>query len=159
MLIASQKALAQVHPTVRLKTNALIKLLAANGLYFAAFMGLRTIEEQDALYAKGRTTPGNRVTNARGGQSWHNFGLAVDLVEDGDPDKVGVQWDWSNTADYLRIGDFAKMVGLDWGGFWKSLKDYPHVELTMGLTLNEANLLYSHGGLPTVWAEIDKRIA
>lgn len=144
----------------RVKVNNLINQLANEGLYFAAFMGLRTIDEQNALYSQGRTAPGKRVTNAKGGQSWHNFGLAVDLVEDGDPDKVGVQWSWANSRDYLRIGEFVQQIDkLEWGGFWKSLKDYPHVEMTLGLTLAEANLLFSHGGLPMVWAEIDKRLA
>lgn len=122
-------------------------------------MGLRTYEEQDALYAQGRTKPGNKVTNAPGGSSWHNFGLAVDLVEDGDPNKAGVQWSWAKSADFLRIGDKAKQVGLDWGGFWKSLKDYPHVELTMGLTLEDARELYRIGGINRVWRELDNRLA
>jgi peptidoglycan LD-endopeptidase CwlK len=144
---------------MRQRTIQLITKLAENGLYFGAFMGLRTYEEQDALYAQGRTKPGNKVTNAPGGSSWHNFGLAVDLVEDGDTDKAGMQWSWSNGADFLKIGNYSKECGLEWGGFWKSLKDYPHVELTMGLTLADARELYRIGGVNKVWSEIDKRLA
>jgi len=121
-------------------------------------MGLRTWEEQDALYAKGRTKPGEKVTKARGGESWHNFGLAVDLVEDGDPNKAGIQWSWANNLDYLKIGKFAEQCNLEWGGFWKSFKDYPHVELTAGLSLVMARNLYHAGGLSKVWANIDARL-
>jgi peptidoglycan L-alanyl-D-glutamate endopeptidase CwlK len=121
-------------------------------------MGLRTIAEQDALYAQGRTTPGKIVTNAPGGSSFHNFGLAVDLVEDGDANNAGIQWSWANNVNYLKIGDLATQVGLEWGGFWKSMKDYPHVQLTTGLTISDANALYHLGGLPKVWERVDARL-
>lgn len=121
-------------------------------------MGLRTFAEQDALYAQGRTTPGNKVTNAKGGQSWHNFGLAIDMVEDGDPNKAGIQWSWANNASYLKIGTFAQQSGLEWGGFWKSFQDFPHVQMICGMTLADANALYNLGGLPKVWEAIDRRL-
>jgi peptidoglycan LD-endopeptidase CwlK len=158
MLAGSVKGLSQVHPILRQRVNQLIQTLGDNGLYFGAFMGLRTFEEQDALYAQGRTTPGNQVTKARGGESLHNFGLAVDLVEDGDPNKAGIQWSWANNADYIKLGKYTAQAGLEWGGFWKSFKDYPHVEITGGLSLSAIKLLYNLGGIQNVWEHIDARL-
>jgi peptidoglycan L-alanyl-D-glutamate endopeptidase CwlK len=154
LLAGSQKALNQGHPLLRQRVEKLIELLAYDGLYFGAFMGLRSIAEQDALYAQGRTTPGKIVTNAKGGSSWHNFGLAVDLVEDGDPSRAGIQWSWANNAAYLKIGKKAEAAGLEWGGFWKSFKDYPHVQLIGDLTLQRAKYLVAVGGLEEVWKRI-----
>jgi hypothetical protein len=77
--------------------------------------------------------------------------LAVDLVEDGNPLKAGVQWSWQSVKNYLQIGRLAKKYDLEWGGIWKSFKDFPHVQLTRGLTLLQANEAYRADGLPEVW--------
>lgn len=160
LLAGSQPHLANVHPELAKRVINMITLACQAGLNFGAFMGLRTWEEQDALYAEGRTAPGNIVTKAKGGQSSHNFGLAVDLVEDGDPNQAGIQWSWKNNVDYLKLGAIAKQANLEWAGFWKSFKDYPHVSLTLGLTMPQAQLIYQvKGGMPAVWAEIDRRLA
>lgn len=84
----------------------------------------RDFESQDALYAQGRTKPGLKVTNAKGGQSVHNFRAAADFVplKDGNPD-------WNDLKKFAICGQVAKAVGLDWGGEWKSFKDLPHVQL------------------------------
>lgn len=158
------KLIGKVHPLVIERTARLVELAYNDaGLSFAAFMGLRTFEEQDGLYAQGREFPGRIVTNARGGDSLHNYGLAVDLVEDGDPNKAGIQWSWANNANYLKLGKYANQVGLEWGGFWKSFKDYPHVQLTGGLKLREIKNLYQTGGISRVWAAVtaftNKRVA
>lgn len=95
--------------------------------------GTRTYEEQNALYAQGRTKSGQRVTNARGGYSWHNFGLAVDF---------GV---FRGAAyldagrEYTEIGKLARQVsGLEWGGDWTSFKDLPHIQMRMFKSTSEA---------------------
>lgn len=88
--------------------------------------GRRTIAEQNDLYAKGRTKKGPVVTNARGGSSPHNFGLAFDfaLCKDGVPQ-------WKAPREHWQIvGDIAKSHGLVWGGDFKSLLDLPHIEAT-----------------------------
>lgn len=97
---------------------------------------LRTIKEQDALYAQGRTKGGKIVTKAKGGQSIHNYGLAFDIVLLHDKDKNGtfehasfvVDEDWRKVAAYF------KSKGWVWGGDWLSFKDYPHFEKTFGQT-------------------------
>jgi peptidoglycan L-alanyl-D-glutamate endopeptidase CwlK len=161
LLDADRLVLDKVYPRLADKVSQLLYLLAARDLSFGAFMGVRTFAEQDALYAQGRTTPGKIVTKAKGGKSWHNFGLAVDIVEDGDVEQAGIQWSWSKNLDYLKIGALAKTVGLEWGGFWKSFTDYPHVQLTGGLSLTEAGLIYdaNNQDVMFVWAEVERRLA
>jgi peptidoglycan LD-endopeptidase CwlK len=92
--------------------------------------GYRSVEEQDKLYAQGRTAPGNTVTNAKGGQSYHNYGKAVDVVimTNGQPD-----WSRPITPD---IAAYAKQQGFQWGGDWNtSFKDYPHFQMPLGQTI------------------------
>lgn len=159
LISISQQRMIGTHPELILRVIRLVKFAYVDGMAFAAFQGERTWEQQAALYAQGRTAPGKIVTKAGPGDSGHNYGLAVDLVEDGDPDMAGIQWSWKNNADYLKLGKLAKSSGLEWGGFWKSFQDYPHVSLTCGLTLSEAKALYLAGGKQKVWDEINRRLA
>ncbi len=179
LLDASQPALAKVFPKLVLAvTTELIPKLWIEEKPFGAFQGWRSLELQKALFAQGRL-PLAQVNELRAAAGepplqsedenfvvtklkigWHNFGLAVDLVEDGDPSKAGIQWSWKAATDYLLIGAVVKEIkDLAWGGFWKAWKDYPHVEMTGGLTLAEATTLYAQGGLDAVWAEVEHRLA
>lgn len=90
----------------------------------------RSIEEQDSLYAQGRSKPGNRVTNVKGGDSFHQWRVAFDFA----PLKHG-KIDWNDTELFKRCGAIAESCGLEWGGSWKNFKDYPHCQYTKGLTL------------------------
>lgn len=83
----------------------------------------RSFAEQDALYALGRTRPGRKVTNARGGQSPHNYGLARDYVFVLPHGKITYNGDWK------LFGRMAKKHALAWGGSWLRFKDRPHCEL------------------------------
>lgn len=98
--------------------------------------GVRTWKEQDTLYAQGRTKPGAIVTKAKGGSSWHNFRLAVDLaiVEGGK-----IIWELPQ-----HIINTFKAAGYDWGGDWK-FKDMPHFQKTFGTTLQQARAQYKEG--------------
>ena len=104
---------------------------------------LRTFAEQDALYAQGRTAPGKVVTKARGGQSWHNYGLAIDIVllvdTDGDGTNETASYETKKDFDNDKISDWEeivfvfKMHGWEWGGDWANFKDTPHFQKTFGL--------------------------
>ena len=127
--ISSQR-LNALHPIVRARANAFLLLCAQSGLGVMVTQGLRSREDQDALYAKGRTVPPigrkHRVTMAKGGQSYHNFGLAFDIVV---LDAVGkADWDVSHPG-WAHAGALAKSVGLEWGGDWTSVRDYQHFSL------------------------------
>jgi hypothetical protein len=78
----------------------------------------RSCAEQNALYAQGRTTPGNIVTGAQGCRSWHVLGRAVDI-------DIGS----NNCADYAELGAFWKSIGGVWGGDFPNIKDCVHFEL------------------------------
>ncbi|WP_313637820.1 M15 family metallopeptidase [Paenibacillus sp.] len=138
----SRKRLTNLHPVVRSAATALIERCYKLNIPILITQGLRTIAEQDALYAQGRTKPGAIVTNARGGYSYHNYGLAVDfalLL----PNGSSVSWDMRRDDNNNRIADWqevvkeAKALGFEWGGDWTSFKDYPHFQITFGLTLTQ----------------------
>lgn len=131
LLTKAQKKLEGVHPFVSEKALKLVARAHIEGIYIIITQGLRTIEEQNELYAQGRTKPGKIVTNAKGGSSYHNFALAFDFcVTD---DKGTPQW----TVDsrWKRVGQLGKELSLEWGGDFKSIKDIPHFQYTFGLSL------------------------
>ncbi|WP_068786603.1 M15 family metallopeptidase [Paenibacillus phocaensis] len=138
----SESKLRGLHPIVRLATEKLIERSFARGVPILITQGLRTIAEQDALYAQGRTKPGQIVTNARGGYSFHNFGVAIDfcLLK---PDGKSVSWEVGR--DWMIVVEIAKALGFAWGGDWTSFKDYPHFEMCFGLTTAQ----YRAGQQPT----------
>lgn len=92
--------------------------------------GFRSYSEQDALYAQGRTKAGKIVTNAKGGQSMHNFGLAVDIAFKNISGEMRYEVGWLE-----QMAKAVKDIGIEWGGYWESFKDYPHFQYTGGLTL------------------------
>ncbi|GFR56209.1 peptidase M15 [Bacillus sp. CN2] len=98
--------------------------------------GFRSIEEQNELYRQGRSKKGNIVTYAKGGESYHNYGLAIDFAlqkKDG-----SLIWDMTydgnrnGTPDWLEVVSIAKTLGFDWGGDWRGFKDYPHLQMIPG---------------------------
>ena len=93
--------------------------------------GYRNHAEQSQLYAIGRTLPGRKVTNARAGFSFHNFGLAIDCAFRNE--RGALSYDM-----YLmkKMGAIGKEMGFVWGGDWL-FKDYPHFEWTEGLSIIE----------------------
>lgn len=113
---------------------------------------LRTIAEQDALYAQGRTTPGKIVTWAKGGKSYHNYGLAIDicLIIDGKE----ASWDITKDFDKDGISDWMEAVkifkahGWEWGGDWATKKDYPHFQKTFGKTTAQLKAMVKGSGYP-----------
>lgn len=116
-----------LRPEFVAKLNLFEKKLSDAGIKVVMTCGYRSSKEQDLLYAKGRSAPGSVVTNAKGGYSWHNFGLAADyaFVING---KVTWSGPWS------KFGVIVRSCGLEWGGDFKSICDRPHVQLTSGRT-------------------------
>ena len=123
----------QLHPRLQEKFELLQKKCAQKGITIRATECLRTAKEQDALYAKGRTAPGSKVTNASGkdAKSMHQWGVAVDIVIDMDADKDGDVdiRDLYNVKLLNVVGKIGESIGLEWGGSWKSIVDKPHFQL------------------------------
>jgi len=131
----TQTRISKLHPSVREEVTKIINEIdkALTGrAKIRIVQGLRTFAEQDALYAQGRTKPGKIVTNAKGGQSNHNYGTAIDfcLIIDGKE----VSWDTEKDYDNDHISDWKECVAIfkkykwKWGGDFSSIKDYPHFE-------------------------------
>lgn len=99
--------------------------------------GYRSIEEQNRLYSQGRTTSGKIVTNAKGGQSAHNYGLAFDFAP-----LINGKIDWDDIDKFKTVAAIGIKAGLRWGGDWIKSKDYPHLEYTNGLTQEQFKLCY-----------------
>ena len=119
----SEKVIATLLPEVQPYARALVTKAAADGITIKVISGLRTYDEQNDLYAQGRTKPGRIVTNARGGFSNHNFGIAFDVgVFEG-----GQYLDES--PKYKAVGVLGMDLGLEWGGNWKTIQDEPHFQL------------------------------
>lgn len=135
-----------LHPAIRTEVRQLIDKAEAKLPYTAIriVQGLRTFSEQDTLYAQGRTKPGKRVTNAKGGQSFHNYGLAIDFALLYDKDKNStyetLSWDTlkdmdkDGESDWMEVVEVFEEAGYTWGGRFTSIKDNPHFEKNFGLT-------------------------
>ena len=132
----SSRDLNELHPAVKRRSLAFISACDADGITLLITSTYRDLASQDALYAQGRTVPGNRVTNARAGQSFHNYRVAFDIV----PIVHGKPC-WSTTGDagrlWRKIGDIGKSCGLEWAGDWKRFPEFPHFQYTAGLTLKD----------------------
>lgn len=111
--------------------NKLIQLIVNCRLQGSSYIitsGFRSYQEQQALYDQGRTKPGAIVTQAKPGQSLHNFGIAVDFTKDTDLIKPGLQPTW-DPAEYKLLADEAIKLGLEPGLNWKAMVDAPHIQL------------------------------
>lgn len=102
----------------------------ADGIDVLITSTYRDAESQNALYAQGRTKPGKRVTNAKAGQSYHNYRCAFDFVP-----IVHGKAQWQDIATFKRCGEIGKALGLEYAGDWVRFKEYAHLQWTGGLTL------------------------
>lgn len=110
--------------------DTLVNVMAAIGQPIVVTDEYRTYAEQDDLYAIGRTKPGTIVTNARGGESLHNFRVAFDVAF---KKGSGITYE----GNWSVLGAVGKALGLEWGGDWTSFPDRPHFQFTAGYSLAE----------------------
>lgn len=148
------KDMAQLHPKLQLSAIKWIKECEKQNLNVKIGECLRTVAEQDALYAQGRTKPGAIVTNAPGKSysSMHQWGVAFDFYLNMDVDGDGRMGDDAfndSTGLFEKAGQIAKSLGLEWGGDWTSIVDKPHIQLPdWGSTAAELKKQY---GTPEVF--------
>jgi len=142
--------IAQLHPKVRqMVTDGINEANAAltGHAQVRIVQGLRTMQEQAALYAQGRTTPGSKVTNAKPGQTFHNYGLAFDIALLIDGKEISwsttTDFDGDKQADWMEVVAIFKRRGWTWGGDFKSIKDAPHFEFTFGYSWQKLQALYN----------------
>ena len=118
-------------PNVKVRVEKFIELCDEEGIDLLITSTYRDNESQEALYEQGRTRPGKIVTNAKPGESWHNYRCAIDVVPlvNGKPN-----WDGSDPI-WQRIGELGEQAGLEWAGRWRTFKELAHFQYTGGLTL------------------------
>lgn len=128
----NSRDLKDLLPVVAAKCDAFIAECKRQGIDVIITSTLRDNESQDALYAQGRTKPGVIVTNAKGGQSIHNYACAFDFVP-----IVNGKAQWNDINLFNKCGAIAESVGLEWAGRWKTFKELAHCQYTGGLTLKD----------------------
>lgn len=138
-----------IHPRLASALRTLQSQCAAKGLELGFSTGYRSAAEQDALYAQGRTTAGSIVTNARGGYSQHNWGIAADFFQN----IKGREWE---TWFFDTVGPMAEALGLGWGGRWTDFQDRPHLYLPdwgdMPTALINAYGLHGYDAFRATWS-------
>jgi len=129
-MINSRK-LEDLIPQAKERVERFIALCHEQGIDLLVTSTFRDNESQGELYEQGRTKPGKIVTNAKPGESWHNYRCAVDVVPlvNGKPN-----WDGSDPI-WQTIGELGEQAGLEWAGRWHSFKELAHFQYTGGLTL------------------------
>lgn len=144
-----------LHPKIREEVKKIYQEIcsALTGKSLCRFAyTLRTFAEQDALFAQGRTKPGAIVTKAKGGQSAHNYGLALDIVlvldKDGNGSYETASWDThidmdgDGQSDWMEVVHILKLHGYEWGGDWK-FTDMPHFQKLFGHSIVDLQNLYN----------------
>lgn len=126
----NSRDLKDLHPRVAVLAQQFIDRCKTKGIDVLITSTYRDNESQDALYAQGRTKPGRVVTNAKAGQSWHNWRCAFDFVP-----IVNGKAQWEDTATFERCGKIAESLGLEWAGRWTRFRELAHCQFTGGLTL------------------------
>jgi peptidoglycan L-alanyl-D-glutamate endopeptidase CwlK len=146
-MINSRK-IEDLHPRVQAMCKLFLQKCEEAGIDILVTSTYRDHESQNALYAQGRTKPGNKVTNAKGGESFHNWRVAFDVVplRHGKPvwGTSGNGLDLDPTDDnkddlelWQRVGKIGVECGLEWAGNWKTFKEFPHFQFTGGNNLKD----------------------
>ena len=176
----SQARLQLVAPALSLKVYTLDEMLAAERIFIRVTQGLRSWSEQNHLHAKGRTEKsdiccvhdgiarpvgsckehplGATVTNCPGGHSYHNFGMAVDVVPDLFPDDKLFTPDWNlSHPTWKRIVAVGESLDLNSGAMWRTRPDWPHLQLNgrfpEGSPNDEVRQIFRLAGMEAVWKE------
>lgn len=137
----NSRDLSELLPEVRATADLFLSRTQNLGIDLLVTSTYRDFACQAELYARGRTAPGRKITNARPGQSWHNWRRAFDIV----PMRYGKPvWGTSGADGRLwhTVGEIGESCGLEWAGRWTRFREYPHFQITGGLTL--AQLLKEH---------------
>lgn len=142
-----------VNPELSSKAHQLAEMMELAGQPIQVVQGLRSWAQQAALYAKGRTQPGDIVTNAPAGHSWHEFGMAIDVC----PESLLTTPGWEpNSPIWPDLGSKGKSLGLMWGGDFIHIPDRPHFQLTGSFPVSpndEARSLFMEAGMAGVWQQ------
>lgn len=136
------ESLAGLNRKFRKQTEAFLiaaQPIAKNhGITIEVISGLRSWQQQSALFAQGRTKPGKIVTKARPGSSWHNYGLAIDLGLFADGQYLDSTSPKRANQIYAELGTLAATMGIEWAGTWKTFTETPHFQNRYGMSIAQA---------------------
>ncbi len=141
--------LSKLYPPVRVLVEEGLRLAHNNGLFAYPFEVFRTTDRQRELYKQGRITKGPIVTWVQEGFSFHEYGLAIDLVFDSDLTKPGPQWTW--TGNYKSLASIMHSVGME-----TIPKEQAHFQKSYGLKIIELKRIRDKFGLVGVWKHLDQ---
>lgn len=126
----NSRNLDDLHPKVEQLASDFVVACGRAGIDVLITSTYRDHESQAAIYAQGRSAPGPIVTNAKPGQSWHNWRVAFDFVP-----IVNGKAQWNDAKTFQHCGEIAERLGLEWAGRWKKFRELAHCQYTGGLTL------------------------
>jgi peptidoglycan L-alanyl-D-glutamate endopeptidase CwlK len=124
------QVLRSLQPKVRSLALELKDVCKQSGFEIRVVRGLRSIDEQNALYAQGRSTPGPIVTQVEGCGSFHNYGVAFDI-------RPTTSLETEKEMLYDKAGIIGGRIGLEWGGHWQEFVDKPHFQYTAGYSIED----------------------
>ncbi len=131
----------ELDPVVAAKTRQLLKKSAQQDINVIITEKVRSIKRQNELYEQGRSSDESVVTYAKEGESYHNYGLAVDFALRNNDGEIiwDINYDGNNNgkADWFEVADIAKQLGFEWGGDWSKFKDYPHLQMDFRLSIRQ----------------------
>ena len=143
------RSLSDLQPDFKDRMQALLIMAGQKGFKLQVNETLRSFARSNQLYAQGRSRPGQIVTNAAAGQSYHNYGVACDLYPITSTGRVEVNFDRvpELMTQMLRVAQVAKTLGIEWGGNWK-FRDLPHFQDAHAPAITELKRLYPAGWIP-----------
>jgi hypothetical protein len=135
--------LEDFYPPFLIRFLKLLKMATDMNLWFHVTSGYRSFDEQNEIFEQGRSLPGQIVTQAQGGQSLHNFGLAIDVVRNQLVQSPLVKPVWEKTA-YEDLNKLSQEVDLEWGGNWNNFKgDVYHLQYPLeGIPIAKLKRIY-----------------
>lgn len=140
----TERSIRTLHPKAQVLARRSLTEIRYSGINARIISGTRTYAEQNRLFAQGRFgNPTPIVTNARGGQSNHNFAIAWDIgIFSANGAYLG------NSPQYATAGQRAMnatITNLEWGGNWTSFVDRPHYQHYTGLAIGQVRLRFENG--------------
>ena len=145
------RILGECYPPFADKIKLLLPICWEKKLPIHLTQGFRYFGEQDELYKAGKS-------NAKGGNSYHNFGLAVDFCFDSSPDS-GIQDPYLEPFEgsFKAVADSAKELGLEPGFYWKSFIDKPHIQAKITIPIDDLKCTIIKGGIYAVYRLLNEK--
>lgn len=135
----NSRDIKDLHSTVAGKAYTFVERCRQAGIDLLVTSTYRDKQSQDALYAQGRigsTAGGKIITNAKGGQSFHNYRVALDVVPTRNGKPVWGTTSPEDEALWAKVGEIGEACGLTWSGRWKGkMREMAHFQYTSGLSL------------------------